>query len=77
MCMCLCTCVYVCAYFDCFCILFSIETLSEAQLPTYCGFSFFFFLDLIRLYREVVILSVQKECVRELEFVGYFLLNIQ
>lgn len=44
MCMCLCTCVCVCAYFDYFCILFSIETLFEAQLPTYSGF---IFLDMI------------------------------
>lgn len=38
MCMCLCTCVCVCAYFDYLCILFSIETLFEAQLPTCCRF---------------------------------------
>lgn len=37
MCMCLCTCACVCAYFDYLCILFSIETHFEAQLPTYCG----------------------------------------
>lgn len=73
MCMCLCMCVCVCAYFDYLCILFSIETLFEAQLPTFCGF----FLDWIWLYWEVVIFSVQNECATELEFVGYFLLNIQ
>lgn len=79
MCMCLCTCVCVCAYFDYLCILFSIETLFEAQLSTYCGYFFLAFirLDFIKLYWEVVILSVQDECVREREFVGYFLLNIQ
>lgn len=74
MCMCLCTCVCVCAYFDYLCILFSIETL-------FLELSFLltvdFLIDFIRLCWEVVILSVQNECVRELEFVGYFFLNIQ
>lgn len=51
MCMCLCMCARVCAYFDYLCIILSIETFFEAQLPTYCRF---FCLVWIWFYWEAV-----------------------